>query len=531
MPKVNKYYLLVFAFLFQVFSINAQRLQLEPFDVIDYQFKVELNDNNDQIKVNACIKIVYDEDIPPITVLDFANKKGRYGMEVSTYKINDQLVDFNHQSDQLIIQTPDGFQRGDTARLNISYGGIPNGGLIIARNSAGFRTFFAEHWPNNAHQWLPVIDHPAEKATCEFNVLAPSKYRVVSNGERQKEEKLTSGMTRAIWKMNDPISPKVMVIGVAQFDVNTIDGNEMIRSWTYKSSGRKSINKFSNSSSIFDFIYEYMGDYPFSKCDQVESTTRFGGMENAGNIFYPESSLIGDKSIDATIAHEIAHQWFGDAVTEASWADLWISEGFATYFENLWTEKAFGKDSLLSKLRMDETNIQDDQIKRPGLKVIQDDFSEMDKLMNFMTYDKGAWVLRALAQKVGDETFKDIVVAFYKKYKYKTASTTDFIVVASEISKKDLSSFFELWFYRSGNPKIGYQWNYKNRKLMIEFEQLSVDIYEVEVDVYLKDVNGSSKIHRITLSKRKQTFEIQSKEVVDLEVDPMNFVLGDIFEI
>ncbi|MEP3386898.1 MAG: M1 family metallopeptidase [Reichenbachiella sp.] len=504
----------------------VQRPKTAVFDIQNYRFDVVLNDTSDVVRVTAIVSINYPNVVPDYTVLDFANT----GMEINGLSFDGKEVDYRHQSDVLKVTTPSTVEIGGSAELILTYQGIPSDGLVISQNKHGERTFFAEHWPDRAHHWLPIIDHPSEKATCEFRVTAPAKYKVVSNGDLQNERLLNSDWKETIWKMSKPISAKVMVIGVAPFITRPLDDEGVITAWVYGKSKRLALHDFSEVPAIYEMLVDYMGEYPFSKCDQVESSTRFGGMENAGNIFYPEMSLTGEQKINKTIAHEIAHQWFGDAVTEADWADLWISEGFATYFENYWVEVALGMDSLLAKLEEEEIKILKYQRKNPHQMIVQQPQSNLNKLMNPMTYDKAGWMLRMLRYQVGEETFQKIVLAFYEQYKYDLASTKDFISIANSISDSDLNKLFRQWFYTPGAPDIRYNWSYKKGELLINFEQQTEFVYQLDFDIQIDYQNGSQENKRVILREKSQTIEWECDEIKEVKVDPFNIILGSFKE-
>lgn len=504
----------------------GQRMALEPFDVLHYRFDVSLNDSTNKVAVKAQVRIAYKDSLPTQTILDLANTNNGFGMNIKTLTVNGTTANFVHETDRLKINTPASIQSGDTATIALTYSGIPDGGLIISTNAHGDRVFFAEHWPNRAHRWLPVIDHPAEKATCEFVVSAPAQYKVVANGDLQSEEQLSSDRTKTTWKMTQPISPKVMVIGVAQFSTKVLDDRGMITVWAYKKSEEKAFKDFAEAPAIFQVLEDLMGEYPFSKCDQVESTTRFGGMENAGNIFYPEKSLDGTQSINSTIAHEIGHQWFGNAVTEASWADIWISEGFASYLEYYWVREGRGKDEFEAKMKKEEAKVLKYQKENPKQTIIQNKFENLDKLMNALTYDKAAWALRMLQHKVGKETFRQIIYTFYERFRYGTASTKDFMNVAAEISLLDLNRFFQQWFYKPGAPKVTYDWKYRKKKLILEFEQETDLVYELDVDIQVKYEGMNFEIKHVKLRNREQTFEIDCDQPSSVVIDPLNVILG-----
>lgn len=518
---------LLFLLLFVCATLSyGQRRSAEPFDILHYQFDVQLNDTTNAVSVTAQLTIQYLDSIPAQTVLDLASPTDSTGMLVHELKFNDQTIAYTHDLDQLKLATPAGVQAGDTVSVRISYAGKPDVGLVFGQTASGDRTIFAEHWPNRAHRWLPVIDHPAEKATCEFIVTAPGQYQVVANGDLQSEQILEDDLKQTHWKMSQPIPAKVMVIGVAEFVKLSLDDEKNMTAWTYKNAGSAPQEDLADAPAIYEVLSGFLGEYPFTKCDQVESTTRFGGMENAGNIFYPEKSMTGAHQMNTVIAHEIAHQWFGNTVSEIDWADVWISEGFATFLEYYWVSEALGKDSLQAKLKIDEKKISDYQRANPDAMVVQMNISKLEDILNPLTYDKAGWVLRMLFHKVGKETFRQIVLTFYEKYKFGNASTQDFINVAEEISMLDLQPFFQQWFYAPGMPRVDYRWKYKKDRLVIDFEQLTNKVFLVDLDVQVKFQNMNFEIKRVVLNQREQTIEIPCEKPDDVILDPLNIVLG-----
>lgn len=508
--------------------VSAQRRKAEPFDVQHYKFDVRLDDKSDSISVDAIINIIYDKEVPPITILDLADRTNtNYGMLIRTLIVNGEPVDFVHNQDQVKITTPKSITTGDTAKIEISYSGRPDNGLVIIKNFNGTRTYFAEHWPNRAHRWLPVIDHPSEKATCEFLVTAPAQYEVVSNGDRIDVKIISEEEKQTIWKMDQPIPSKVMVIGVADFKTHVLDEKKIITAWVYDKPGNKAIMDFEDTPKIFELLVEKLGEYPFSKCDQVESTTRFGGMENAGNIFYPGRLLNGRKNLNHTIAHEIAHQWFGNAVSEADWEDVWISEGIATFLEYYYVLNIEGEQALLSKLAQDEQKILNYQYRFPAQTIVQRNFDVLENILNPMVYEKAAWMLRMLQQKMGEEQFFNALLTFYEKYKFNNASTEDFVAIAKNYSPVPLDDFFQQWLYVPGTPDLEYKWKYKNGKLILEFYQKTPYEYQLDIPVMIKYGGQTNEIKLVSIDSQKQIIEIKCEKPSSVLIDPLNLIPGE----
>ena len=216
--------------------------------------------------------------------------------------------------------------------MTIRYRGTPAAGLRIGNNMHGERTFFGENWPNLVRNWLPMIDHPYDKATGEFIVTAPSHYQVVANGLLIEELDLPGNQRRTHWKQSVPIASWLHTMAVARFSshlAGAVDGIP-IQTWVFpqdRDAGRQLFEDQSRRALLF--FSSQIGPYPYEKLANVQATGFTGGTEYASAIFYGEKGVSAGRG---PVVHEIAHQWFGDSVTERDWDDVWLSEGFATYF-------------------------------------------------------------------------------------------------------------------------------------------------------------------------------------------------------
>jgi aminopeptidase N len=256
----------------------------------------------------------------------------------------------------------------------------------------------------------------------------------------------------------------------------------------------------------------------------VQSKTIFGGMENAGAIFYFEKSVTGHGGIDDLLAHEIAHQWFGDMVTETNFKHVWLSEGFATYLTDLYVESKNGTDSLHRRLA-NERNTVIDFMARTTAPVI-DTASDYFKLLSPNSYQKGGWVLHMLRMMVGDAVFKNIIREQYKKFAGSNASTEDFIATAQRVSHKNLQLFFKQWLYQPGIPVVGIAWEYRSRskKLIVSIEQQQPGLFTFPIELQLT-VGNKKMLKTVQVQNRKTlvAFSVNEK-VTELIADP-NFKL------
>ena len=371
-------------------------------NVLHYKFELELSDQSDTIRGTASISVQFLEPTNQFWLnLASPTRKGK-GMIAYLVKENNEAVTSAHGHDSLFIMLKKTAQKNETRTFEILYEGIPSDGLIISKNKYGDRTFFADNWPNRAHNWIPCKDEPDDKATFEFIVTAPSQYKVVSNGRLLEEKDLPGNKKMTHWIEDVALSTKVMVIGVAKFAVKQFADSPPdipVSAWVYPQDSVTGFRNYSAALSIVKFYSDYIGPYPYNKLANVQSKTIFGGMENASAIFYYEESAEGKKAMEDILAHEIAHQWFGDMASEKNFSHLWLSEGFATYFEDMYLGARYGPDSMNKKLIEDRKAviIFADHSNRP----VVDSVSPLLSLLNANSYQKGSWVLHMLRKRYG----------------------------------------------------------------------------------------------------------------------------------
>ncbi|MFO8099706.1 MAG: M1 family metallopeptidase [Salinibacter sp.] len=432
-------------------------------DVQEYDFDLTLADTTDRIRGVATVRVRVTADTLSAVRLDLMGPpEGEgSGMRVTAVEEEDRSVSFAHRDDLLRIRPRPGLQAGQTRTFAIRYRGTPADGLIIGTNRHGDRTFFGDNWPNRARHWLPVVDHLADKATVAFRVTAPAEYQVVSTGALVQDS--TEGDTRTThWRTDVPLPPKVMVIGVADFAVDTVatvDGVP-VQSWVYPEDRAAGFKDLGQAPPILRFFEENLGPYPYDKLANVQSTTRYGGMENASAIFYSEEAVADDEDDTSLLAHEIAHQWYGNTVTEADWPHLWLSEGFATYLTGLYLEHAEGADRLVSHMEDARQRVFQYHDQHPETPLVDTTYRDPEELLTANPYQKGAWVLHMLRHEVGTDTFWDGLRAYYDRYRHRNASTADFRRVMEDVSGQSLGWFFDQWTRRAGHPVIDGTWRH-----------------------------------------------------------------------
>lgn len=508
-------------------------------DIIHYAFNLTLSDKTDDIKGMATVSFVCKKNNIRELRLDLANKtadRSGKGMEVDSVFLDGRSISFTHAKDELTLQLAGAALEGTSMVLVIYYHGIPADGMRIAPTKYGDRSFFSENWPNKTRHWLPTVDHPYDKATCEFIVTAPSHYKVISNGLLLEESNINAETRRTHWKQSVPISCWLFVLGVADFAVQYVDQvfGKSIQTWVYPKDRDAGFYDFGvPTKSAIQFFSDYVGPYAYEKLANVQATSH-GGMETASSIFYAENLVNGKRTdgLKTVVVHEIAHQWFGNAVTESTWDDAWLSEGFATFFTLLYVEHAYGHDEFVNRLINSRKSVYTYYDKDPDFSVVADRTAEKVPVTNVITYQKGAWFLNMLRDSIGNENFQKGIQAYYKRFMNANATTRDFIYEMEKASGKDLQKFMDQWLYHSETPEINGSWKYNaaQKLVTVQLEQLPKKDFlfdmPVEIGVY-QSGSPVPKITRLRFNSKSASFTIPADAQPDKVVfDPRTVLLA-----
>ena len=500
-------------------------LTAQSIDVQHYRFDITLTDASDTIAGKATVQIKFRAPLQQFSLQLKGVKEGK-GMQVKNVS-GPNVKSYRHLSDSLHIALKTLSNTDSVYTFFIEYRGAPADGLIIAKNKWGDRTFFSDNWPNRAQHWLPCNDTPADKATVEFAVTAPEHYQVISNGVQVEESNITGNRILTHWREVVPIPTKVMVIGAARFAVkNYVDSSRIhaISAWVYPQDSTKGFYDYGLAPSILRFFHDYVGAYPFSKLANVQSKTIFGGMENASAIFYNESSVTGTRSSEGLIAHEVAHQWFGNMATEKSFAHLWLSEGFASYLTHLYLEQQYGTDTLQNGMHQDREQVI--RFSKNWNKPVVDSTSDLMDLLNANSYQKGSWVLHMLRQQVGNDVFQKIISNYYNQYKGSNADTRDFQAVAEKVSGKNLDAFFQQWLFTPGQLQLQVQWQQEKDGISITVTQKQATPFTFPLRIGLRTTSGALPLQQLHISKPKETFRLKGfSDVQQIVLDPLTELL------
>jgi aminopeptidase N len=500
-------------------------------DILHYDIAVEITDESDTITGTTGIQLKVLADEVSDIWLDFE------GMNIDRLHAGGVPVPFQLGGGRLSFTLDRAYRRDETATLEIQYRGTSGKkGLVIGKNRKGQRVFFAENWPDSAHYWFPCIDHPHDKATVDFSITAPDAYSVVANGRLASAKSLQDGRKTTRWHEAVSIPTYCMVFGAAKFAV-TQGGRASgipISYFYYPFDARAAKFKFARSGTILDYFSGLIGPFPYEKLAQVESTTTIGGMENASAIFYSEKSFAGNPVSEAPVPHEVAHQWFGDSITEADWDHLWLSEGFATYLEALFYEHMEGPGALRQRMARAAAAVMKLGEKQHS-PIIDPAITNLSEKLNAFNYEKGAWVLHMLRGILGDRVFFEGIRRYYTEYAGKTALSEDFRRIMESTSGVPLETFFRQWLHQPGWPQYRaiWDWNSDTRSLDIIIRQeQTTGLFDMPMEIAIHE-GRRTHTHRVRVSEEVQSIHIPIPSRPDrLALDPDGWILKSVvFEV
>ena len=540
MNKLTKYFFNIILYTLPLFAWADQYPINKNIDIKHYVFQLRLTDSNDEIIGTTQVTVNFKQAGMQNFRLDLINKsteKKDKGMVVEGVSISNTTVNYTHENDALIIYLPKSSVANETITFTIKYHGIPFDGLRIGATKFGDRSFFNENWPNRGRHWLPILDHPSDKATSEFIVTAPAHYKVVSNGLLLEESSLGNNTNLTHWKQSVPVSSWLFVLGVADFAVQYVDDFEgkSIQTWVYSKNREAGFYDFKEpTKKVLAFYTKYVGPYAYEKLANIQTPSVNGGMETSSAIFYGEN-LVNGKGEERTrniVVHEIAHQWFGNAVTEATWDDAWLSEGFATFFTILYYEKEYGQAEYNKRIIKAKKAVLDMTVKMPDFSIIAPRTAEKEAVTTGLTYQKGAWFLHMLRNKIGEQNFQKGIQSYYKKFYNANATTDDFRFEMEIAAGLDLKTFFKQWLYQPVNPKIDAIWSYDpiSHKININLTQTQLTDFNFDIPIeigYYTKGSESPVILKMNLNKKQLSQSFNVKGIPEnIEVDPRNVLLS-----
>ncbi len=427
-----------------------------------------------------------------------------------------QNLPYSYKDDLLRIKLPKKYQKDENYTVYIKYTAqpekVPNNGNLSISDTKGLyfinpegkpegypRQIWTQGEAESSSCWFPTIDKPNQKTTQEIEMTVPDSFVTLSNGLLKSSQK-NGNLRTDYWVMDKPHAPYLFFMGAGEFAVvkdTPWRGKVPVEYYVEKDYAPLAKKLFGNTPEMISFFSERFGyDYPWAKYAQIivrDFVT--GAMENTTAVSHSESAYQSEEALndqnywEYIIAHELAHHWFGDLVTAESWANLTVNESFANYSEYLWLAHKYGKDVADYHLRNNtqQYHQRPDDFKKD---LVRFDYTSTDDMFDMVSYNKGGAILHMLRHYLGDEAFFQGVTNYLKAYAYGNGEAHQLRLSFEKISGKDLSWFFNQWYFGYGNPTVKVEKHYDatKKQLTVKITQLqSEDLYfqfPLDIDIY-----------------------------------------------
>ncbi len=496
-------------------------------DVTHYDISLELSQTSDSITGIIRIHVLIRNEGVSSMWLDFEE------MVVDAVMVDGIERSYNHRDGRLSFDLGRTYSINDSAIVDVRYhGAAKNRGLLNEKNKYGNQVIFTDSWPNYAHHWFPSIDHPSDKASVTITITAPAKFDVVANGQMVHTQLLPDGRKVTRWTEGKAVPTYSMAAGIADFTIIRQPDLEGIQlAWyAYPQDSQAVAQKFSRTPQMLSYFGKLIGPYPYLKLAQVQSVTRMLAMENANTIFYNEDSFRANVISESPVAHEIAHQWFGNSVTQADWDHLWLSEGFATYFAALFYEHWHGPQSLKASMTEYAEALMASPLTQSA-PVVNPRQADPIKNLNPLNYLKGAWILHMLRGMLGDANFFEGIRCYYRLYEGESVLSEDFRRVIETASGISLRSFFRQWLYQPGWPQYRITWKWDeaaHEAEVVVIQTQDIGLFDMPMDISFSS-GIQREVHKIRIIGRKNRFRIPLKITpIYVEIDPEGWILKSI---
>ncbi len=528
--------LLILGFVTQSFAARTERL-IDAWKPTNYNVSLTFDDKLTEItSARTEITILSLKDSLSQIDLDFGE------LPVDAVTVDNQSAQYTRSAGLINIKLSQRVRRGASLVVAVSYHGKPKDGLILTADKAGQPSAVGDNWPDRLHHWIPCLDHPSAKATITFSITAPARDLVVANGKLDRVE--NSSSTTRTWAYSEavPIPPYCMIVAVGDFaHVEPPTETILLAYYVPQPDRAYAMQGFAPANPSLKFFSQTVAPYPYEKLALIIGATRFGGMENSSAIVFastlfdprPQEPLSNvfkiREGLRDVVAHEIAHQWFGDSVTESTWSDLWLSEGFATYFAGLFIQHYEGEPAFQRYLKQEADTFFNYE-KNTRTPIHDTDTEDLFKLLNANNYQKGAWVLHMLRSELGEAQFFRGIRIYYDAHQNSTATSEDLRAAFEKASGRDLKDFFARWIYGAGHPsyELSWVWNSKTNKVRLRLKQLQPEpAFPNAVPIDIMTANGKRRLVLKPISKQTVAETKLDAAPTSINIDPNNTILKD----
>ena len=455
---------------------------------------------------------------------------------------------FSLMNGKLKIKLDHPYQEKDTLSLRIDYDAAPKMGLYFVHPDKGYPNKHFEVWSQGemeeSRHWFPCYDAPNDRMTTETVITVPEDFVVISNG-KLLQTTMNRGQHTATYHWKESVPHVTYLVSIAVGKYAKVEDNWKgipVQYYVEKPDVPRVSRSFSLTPDMIDFFSKVTGvPYPYEKYAQVAvEDFIYGGMENisattqtAGTLHDERAEL--DHPSDGLVAHELAHQWAGDLVTTKNWNNIWLNEGFATFFETAYVEHHKGWNEYLMRMQENRKAYMKEDSEKYRRSIVTNKYENPEDMFDRHTYQKGSWVLHMMRYVLGDELFWKGMRHYLHKYREKTVETNDFREAYEEATGRPLEWFFNEWVYKAGYPELKVSWNWDDqaREALLNVRQTQkVDdltpLFRMPVDIEFSGGFGV-QTRRIWMEKADQTFRFAlPSRPTRVEFDPDDRILKTI---
>ncbi|MFQ6093550.1 MAG: M1 family aminopeptidase [bacterium] len=506
----------------------------EDFDVRFYELDLSIDPSTQT--VTGTVTIRAESGIESLTqaVVNLSNTMTVTG-------VTGDASGYTHADDLLTINLDGSYGVGETFRVSIAYTGQPveESGLGLHFDThGGSPAVSTDSYPYFARSWWPCKDVPADKAdSVNMIITVPEELIVVCNGILRSVTENPNNTKTYYWHEGYPISTYLVALAAAVYEsfsdyYNPASEDPMeIQYYVFPEDYNDAVEDFDVTVGMMEYFVSIYGEYPFveEKYGMASYLGTWGAMENQTITFYGNFLITGNHDYDDVVAHELAHMWWGDAVTNKDWHNTWLNEGFATYSEALYFGDLGGMgvyhqymDVTLNALSYSQP-------------IYRYETSDPFEVVAGVVYDKGAWVLHMLRHVVGDGLFFQILAEYRAQYEFGTVTTEDFQAVCEQVSNQDLSWFFQEWIYESWHPEYYWGWqvesvvgsDYLIRGFIDQIQEQG-PVFTMPLDIGIVTTAGDTLYQTVLSDEQSETFQFTvGQEPAELLLDPYNWVLKE----
>ncbi len=514
-----------------------------PLDCIHIKLELNVNLEREYVEGTATLDLTALRDVKTIRLnaVDFATHN-------VTLARNDgpaNTVEYTNDGEHIEILLDEPLRMGDMATVAIRYAvDHPKDGLRFFKPSEYEPDADTVVWSQGEsitnRYWFPCFDHPNERQTTELIVTSDVRYKVSSNGRLvSRREDKAAGTVTYHWLQDKPHVAYLvsMIVGEFHVEQETWRGKP-VEYWVHPPYKDLAAGTFKNTKRMLDYFSDVTGiEYPWDRYAQICCEGFGGGMENTAattlgtRSLHDERSLI-DSDSDGLIAHELAHQWWGDLLTCSDWAHIWLNEGFASYFEALWDEHDLGDDEYRYNMYRKAERAMSGGTKRP---IVDRSYASPGDMFDARAYPKGAWVLHMLRRHLGDDAFWKAIHHYGTKHANSTVETADFRKAAEEVTGLSLGRFFYDWTERPGHPELSVSFDWLGDEKMAHIsvnQKQEAEAFHVPLTMEFRfegDAEPVTLTREITQKETSFYYPLSAKPTM-FRVDPEYAVLTSMEE-